>query len=195
MWPYHLSPSYACVHFSKGIWSIQTKKLVEILEPTTLPEQLVVSFHNLWQCKKLNDLKWLCCNKNNQYKWIKLRYIIMFINCLFTSTFLNFLLKLNAMWLMQYTNRRPCPFQATSGDFNVEKMVFPLSVIMQIFCCSMTCDRNRRKNQINATFVSPSTIAKGKGNMLWLSSWPIAVSKVPWYFPVKNVLLTWTIGL
>ena len=50
----------------------------------------------------------------------------------------------------------------------------------------MTCDRNRRKNQISVSFVSPSTIAKAKGNMFRLPSWPIAVSKVLWYFLVKK---------
>ena len=74
------------------------------------------------------------------------------------------------MWRMKYTDRRPCPSQATSEDFNADKMAFPLLVIMQIFCCGMTCDHNMRKNQINASFVSPSTIAKAKGNMFRLPS-------------------------
>ena len=52
----------------------------------------------------------------------------MFINCLFTSTFLNFLLKLDAMWYMQYIDRKSYFFQTTFGDLNVDKMVFPLLV-------------------------------------------------------------------
>jgi len=57
----------------------------------------------------------------------------MLINCRFNSAFLNFLLKLEAMCLMQKTEERPSSSQATFGDCNVDKMTFPLLVIRQIF--------------------------------------------------------------
>jgi len=89
---------------------------------------------------------------------------------------------------------RPSDFQSTCYDRKADKMSLPLSVIKHKFSCSVTCSLNSWKNQIKASFVSPSTIANVKGNTFWLPSWVIVVSKVSSYQLFKNVSSTWTMA-
>jgi len=57
----------------------------------------------------------------------------MLISFRFNSTFLNLLLKLDAIWHMQYTEVKPSSSEATSRDCNADNIVVPLSVIMHRF--------------------------------------------------------------
>jgi len=57
----------------------------------------------------------------------------MFISCLLSSVFLNFLLKFDAMWHMQNTNCSSYAFQLTSANCNVDSLVVPLPVMSQTF--------------------------------------------------------------
>jgi len=38
-------------------------------------------------------------------------------------------------------------------------------------------------------------MANERGNMFWFPSWKIVVNKVPWYFSMRHVPSTCTIGL
>jgi len=119
----------------------------------------------------------------------------IFFNRFFNSWFLNFLLKLEAIWRMQYTDCNPSASHCTSSNCRVANMPFPLSVMKQRFDCGVTCSLKSWTNHIKASFVSPSTIAKAKGNILRDPSWASDISNVPWYLPVRNVPSTWIIGL
>ena len=119
----------------------------------------------------------------------------MLINCRLNSTFFNFLLKFDAIWLMQYTETRSSLLHPTSSDCNVEIILVPLLAIMHKFGWGVTYCHNNWKNHIKASWVSPSTIANANGNMFRFTSWAIAVNNVPWYLPVRNVSSTCTMGL
>jgi len=57
----------------------------------------------------------------------------MLISFRFNSTFLNLLLKLDAIWHMQYTEVKPSSSKTTLGDCNVDNIVVPSSLIMHRF--------------------------------------------------------------
>ena len=116
---------------------------------------------------------------------MKKKLLPIFFNRLFNSWFLNFLLKFEAIWCMQYTDCRPFASHSTYSYCSAANMPFPLFVIKQRFDCGVTYSLRSWKNHIKASFVSPSTIAKAKGNILRDSSWAIVVSNVPWYLPVR----------
>jgi len=70
---------------------------------------------------------------------------------------------------MQQTYVGPSPSQPTSRDCSVESMTMSLSMIMHTFSLGVPYSRNNWKNHMIASFVSPSTITKAKGNMLRFS--------------------------
>lgn len=78
---------------------------------------------------------------------------------------------------------------------NAANNVFPHFDIIHKFDCGATNDRMLYKNQDHASFVSPSTITNAIGNIFLFPSCAIATNKVPWYFSVRNVPSTCTIGL
>ena len=66
------------------------------------------------------------------------RNIPILITYFFKSTFLNCLLKFDAMWRMQYTNKTSGPFQPTRLDCKATSKSVPLSDIIHKFGCEVT---------------------------------------------------------
>ena len=61
------------------------------------------------------------------------RSIPIWMTCFFMSTFLNFLLKFDAMWQMQYTDETSGPVHPTRSDCKAASKPVPLSDIIQKF--------------------------------------------------------------
>ena len=66
------------------------------------------------------------------------RNIPILMTCFFKSTFLNYLLKFDAMWRMQYTDETSGPFQPTCSDCKAASKLVPLSDIIHKFGCGVT---------------------------------------------------------
>ena len=66
------------------------------------------------------------------------RNIPILMTCFFKSTFLNCLLKFDAMWQMQYTDETSGPFQPTRSDCKAASKSVPLSDIIHKFGCGVT---------------------------------------------------------
>jgi len=106
----------------------------------------------------------------------KISNFITHVNKLFLQLrILNLLLKLEAKWCIQYTKWRPSTSKPTCSDCKADNMFLLLSVIEHKFHYGVTCYHNNWNNYINVSFVSPSTIANIKRNILWFPSYAIDV--------------------
>ena len=66
------------------------------------------------------------------------RSIPILMTCFLKSTFLNCLLKLDAMWRMQYIDETSCPFHPTRFDCKAASKLVPLSDIIHKSGCGVT---------------------------------------------------------
>ena len=66
------------------------------------------------------------------------RSIPILMTCFFKSTFLNCLLKFDAMWQMQYTEEISGSFHPTRSDCKATSTLVPLFDIIHKFNCGVT---------------------------------------------------------